>query len=272
MSKKIINKTIIDNDKVIKERNDKVISLYDYLDSRGFDQHPNIININDGFIESEYIKSYNKYEIIEGVDFIKTVATLHSKTMEYKSVSKNKYRKVYDKIIGNIEYLKKYYENIISNIEDEVFMSPSHYLLIRNYSVIDGALKYGKNNIKKWFKLVSNKTKERVCIVHNNLSFDHFIRGDKNYLTSFDNYLVDTPVLDLYTFYKKEGFKLNFNELLKEYNKINELTQDEKLLLNVLISIPIKITEVEDEYLNCLNIRDSLNYLYSCMNIINENK
>ena len=266
---KIKNKVTIKDNYVLKQKNDKIIELYDYLDSRGFNSFPKIIDYDDNNIKSEYIESSKYHEMTKGVELIKTVSLLHYKTLQFKDVSKNKYRKIYDRISSNIEYLKKYYLDKISSIEEEVFMSPSHYLLARNYTSIDSSLKYASDTLKKWFNIVSNKSKERVCVIHNNLSLDHFIKGDKNYLISFDNSLVDTPVLDLYNFYKKEGFKLDFNYLLNEYNQNIELLLEEKLLLNILISIPPKIIEVEDEYLNCRNIKNTFNYIYSGISIIN---
>lgn len=269
MNKTYKNNVIIKDNSVLKKRNDKLINLYDYLDSRGFYSHPEIINVKDDYIETKYIKEQKDYELIKGEKLIKTISLLHLKTIEYKSVSKNKYRKIYDKLIGNIEYLKDYYEKIISKIEQEVFMSPSHYLFARNYSIINESLNYSKNTLKQWFKEVENNSKERVCIVHNNLSLDHFIKGDKNYLLSFDNYLVDTPVLDLYKFYKKDGYKLDFKKLLDFYEETFKLERYEKKLLNVLISIPPKIIEVDDEFDNCINIKDSYDYIYSSMININ---
>lgn len=266
------NKVIINNDKVIKKRNDKVIELYEYLDSVGFDNYPEILNISDENIEYRKVDSIFSHEITSGIEFIKTVSSLHYKTLFFKDVSKNKYRTIYDSISNNIEYLKKYYENIISNIEEEVYMSPSHFLLARNYTIIDSSLKYASNSLKKWFKMVESKSKERVCIIHNNLSLDHFIKGDKNYLLSFDNYLVDTPILDLYKFYKKEGYKLDFNYLLNVYEENLKLLEEEELLLKVLISIPPKIERVKDEYLNCKNIKNTINYIYSGINVTNKNK
>ena len=142
MSKLYKNKVIIDNDIVIKKRNDKLISLYDYLDERGFNNHPDIIDVKKDTIETKFINKSKNYELIKGSSFIKTVSLLHNNTIEYKDVSKNKYKKIYDKLMGNIEYLKNYYEDMISKIEEEVFMSPSHYLFARNYSIIDSSLKY----------------------------------------------------------------------------------------------------------------------------------
>ena len=257
------NSVIIDEDKVIKKRNDKLISLYDYLDSREFYNHPIITDVKDNIIQTKYIESKENNELINGSELIKTMALLHLKTIKYTDVSKNKYKKIYDKLLGNIEYLKSYYENMISKIESEVFMSPSHYLFARNYSIIDSSLKYSKNTLKTWYKSVENNSKVRISIVHNNISSDHFIKGDKNYFVSFDNYLVDTPILDLYKFYKKEGYKLDFKKLLNIYEETFKLEENEKILLYILISIPPKIEFIKDEFDNCNNVKNYLDYIYS---------
>ncbi|MGM9875157.1 MAG: hypothetical protein ACI32H_04470 [Bacilli bacterium] len=272
MSKRFINKVIIDQNKVIKKRNDDVIELYDYLETRNFDNFPKIISKDERNIEYEYIEEKKYHEVTSGVEFIKTVSMLHYKTLFFKDVSKNKYRKIYDKLSNNIDYLKEYYEDMISEIEEEEYMSPSHYLFARNYTALDSSLVYAKKELKKWFNMVSNKSKERVCIIHNNLSLKHFIRGDKNYLISWDKYKVDTPVLDIYNFYKKEGFKLDFKYLMKVYSENIELLEEEKKLLYILISIPPKLINIKEEYLNTINIKEFYDYIYCGMGIVNENK
>ncbi|MBQ6285921.1 MAG: hypothetical protein IJK67_06430 [Bacilli bacterium] len=273
MTKKYKNSVIIDGDNVIKNKGDNSLStLFDYLDDRGFNSHPKIIDEDENTYTMKHIKSENYYEMSRGVEFIKTVSSLHSKTIFYKDVNKNKYRKIYNQISNNIEYLKKYYLELIEKVEQEIYMSPSHYLFARNYSVIDSSLEYSKKELKKWFDLVSNKTKERVCIIHNNLSLDHFMKEGGNYLISWDKHMVDTPILDLYNFYKREGYKLDFNYLLKIYNENLELLKEEKMLLNILISIPLKLEEINDEYLNTINIKNMIDYVCCGITIVNENK
>ncbi len=272
MSKKYKNSVIINDNTVTKKRNDDVIDLYDYLLTRNFDNFPKIISKDERNINYEFIREEKYHEMTKGVEFMKVVSSLHSKTLFYKDVSKNKYKTIYDKLLSNIEYLKEYYENMASNIEETEFMSPSMYLFIRNYSALDSSLVYAEKELKKWYKKVSNNNKERVSIIHNNLSLDHFIRGDKNYLLSWDNYKVDTPVLDIYNFYKKEGFKLDFNYLLKIYNENLQLTQEEKQLLNILISMPPKLINITDESLNTINVKEFYDYIYSGISIVSENK
>lgn len=272
MSKKYINNVIIENDIVKKKYNKNVIDIYDFFNTVGFDNCPKILKYDDEYIIYEYIKKKKYHEKIIGNDFIKLVSLMHNKTMYYKDVSKSKYKKIYNNLNGNIEYLKKYYEKIIDEVENEMFMSPSHYLFARNYSIIQSNLNIASSLLNKWFRLVENKTTERVCVVHNNLSLKHFIKSDIDYLVSFDGALIDTPILDLYKFYIKEGYKLNFNYLFKIYNDNMNLLEEEKILLYILIIIPIKIEWINNEYIDIVNIKNIFNYIYTSLSIINENK
>ena len=169
MSKKYKNSVQIDEDRVIKKRSNDLLELYEYLDTVRYDNYPEIIDINDREVTTKYIKEEKYHEVSKGVELMKTLSMLHYKTMFFKDVSKNKYKTIYNKLLSNIEYLTKYYEEAIEEIENEELMSPSHYLFARNYSAIDGSLKYAKEELKKWFKIVEYKSKERVCINHNNV-------------------------------------------------------------------------------------------------------
>ena len=215
MSKKYKNSVLIEDGIITKKRNNDLLELYEYLDTVNFNNYPEIIDINDREVKTKYIKEEKYHEVSTGTELIKTLSMLHYKTMFFKDVSKNKYKNIYDKLLSNIEYLTKYYETAIEEIENEEFMSPSHYLFARNYSAIDSSLKYAKEELKKWFKIVEFKSKERVCINHNNISLEHFIHGDKNYLIS---YLT-----------KKNDLALQFNYFKKvKLEKNNSKNDNEK--------------------------------------------
>ena len=271
MNKKIKNSVYIENETIRKKKDNNVIELYEYLKIQNFENIPEIIEIDDKYIRYEKITETKYYEKSKGLEFIKTVALLHYKTLFFKEVSKNKYREIYNKLLGNIEYLKEEFDSMITKIELEEFMSPSHYYFARNYSIILQSLNYAKKELKEWFKIVENKTKERVCVIHNNLSLSHFLKGDKNYLISFEKHLVDSPVVDLYKFYKKEGYRLDFSLLLEEYNNTLALLPEERKLLNILIALPPKIIEIEDEYLNTIEMKNVFDYIYNGIKIVNEN-
>ena len=44
------------------------------------------------------------------------------------------------------------------------------------------------------------------------------------------------------------------------------------MLLNILISIPPKIDKINNEYENTLNIKNTINYIYSGINVVSKNK
>ena len=144
----------------------------------------------------------------------------------------------------------------------EIYPSPSHYLIERNFSIILGSINFIKVETKRWFKLVQDKTKERVCIVNNNPKKEHVIIGDKSYLTNWDNYMVDTPIIDLYKLYKVDNNYKDFYDLYKEYSKNFNLTNEEKKLFFIMISIPPKIDFLDNEILNTKIVNDLINYQY----------
>ena len=50
------------------------------------------------------------------------------------------------------------------------------------------------------------------------------------------------------------------------------LLKEEKMLLNILISIPPKLEELSDEYENTINIKNTIKYICSGIEIVNKNK
>ena len=265
------NKVILCDDYVLKKYNYNVLEIYSLFDMCGFDNYCDILSYDDDYIRYRFLKNKNNFERIRGIDFINVVALMHNKTQKYIEVDSSKYKNIYDLILGNINYLKEYYDNMIESIEFERYMKPSSYLIARNYSVIIQSLNYASSSLEKWFKRVENNLSDRVCVIHNNLSLDHFIFSDKPYLISFDRAMVDTPVLDLYILYKKEFNNLNFDLLFNEYNNIFSLSEDEKLLFYILISITPKIEINNDEFNDCININYIFKYIYKTLKFINKN-
>ena len=167
-------KVIIVSDEVNKyviKKNQRNQEIFEYLRNRSFDYYPKILNdSNDSYEISEYI--YDDYIPDEQkmLDLIKLVSLLHNKTTHYKEVDFADYKTIYETLSNNIEYLYSYYNDIITLIETKVYMSPSEYLLARNISKIFGSLNFSKQELEKWYKLVENKTKQRVVVLHNNLN------------------------------------------------------------------------------------------------------
>lgn len=263
-------KIIVEEDRsyVIKSKKKDLKELYDYLELKGFTSFPKVLEEDENNVRYEYIESVYVTDDERGKELIKTVADLHYRTTYFKDVSRKKYKEIHYKITNNIDYLKDYYNKLIEKIDSTEYMSPYDYLIARNYSIIMSALMYAEREINSWYKLVQNKDTERVSVIHNNIRTSHFIKGDKGYLLNWDYSVVDTPILDLYKFYKKEYKNYNFKSLLKEYNNSFSLNEEEIKLLSVLISIPDKI-ELQNNVLNSVRAaKNILDYIYITNNLI----
>lgn len=248
---------------IVKEKTNDIKSIYNYLKSRNFDYFPDLID--------DSRKEVNVFLKIEDTmmpkeqrvdDLIDTVSLLHNKTSYYKEVSEDNYKEIFENIKSNIDYEKDFYNKLYDIIKTEIYMSPSHYSLIRNMYKILSALDFCDSELTLWYDLVENERKQRVALLHNNLEADHFIRADKNYLVSWDYAKIDTPVLDLVKFYKNEYFNYDFDSIIKRYFSKYPLLESERKLFFILISLPPLVELNDTEYKNCINVRKCLDYIF----------
>lgn len=253
----------------IKQRIKDNQYIYDYLKSRNFNYLPKIISKeNDEYEITEHVESYNIPNEQKMLDMINLVSLLHNKTTHYKETTEDDYKEIYEDIKNNIEYLYSYYNDLINIIDTKVYMSPSEYLLARNISKIFNALNYTNNEIENWYKIVKEKRKKRLVVIHNNLELDHFIENDKHYLISWDKSKIGIPIFDLYKLYTKHGIEYEFTEILKKYEKNYPLYEDERKLLFILISLPEKIEYSKSEYENTKITKRMINMIEKAEKII----
>lgn len=263
---KIIGKAKIyetdDGKYVVKKEKKDLSNLFDYLSSRGITTFANRINKIDDLIRYEYVETSNFINDSDYIEFIKNVAILHYKTAYFKTESRKVFKDIYNKLIDKVDYLKDYYNKLIEKIDNEHFMSPSSYLIARNYTIISSNLYFIERELNSWYNLVKDQTKTRVCIVNNNLKFDNFIKGNKLIFTSWDNYLVDTPIIDIYKIYRNEYKSTDMTTLFKEYNRVFKLNDEEIKLFNIMISFPISINLECSEYNKVRSVKEMLDYTY----------
>ncbi|MBE6158512.1 MAG: hypothetical protein E7159_01650 [Firmicutes bacterium] len=263
-------KTIIfntnNNKLILKESNKDINELFNYLHSRNFNNIPDIIKSTNNINIYNYIDDINYSKEQRSIDLINTIISLHKKTSYYKDVTIDKYKEIYDNILSNINYLKENYNNYYDTFFKEIYHSPSHYLFLRNFTKINNNLDFCKKELDNYYDLVKEKTDVRVSTIHNNLSLDHFIKSDKDYLISWDKSTIDIPILDIISLYKKEYLNINFNNLLNKY--ITILNEDEIKLLFILLSLPPLIKFDNNEFISCINIRNTLDYIYKTEELI----
>ncbi len=236
--------------------------LYKYLESRSFNYIPSISkDSREDMVVFEYVEDIYLDKDQKILDLINLVSLLHNKTFYYKEVTNDKYKEIYNNIKDNILYIDDYYSSLFNEYILEEYNSPSHYLFLRNYSLIYNACRYCLDRLESWYLEIKDKNKQRVVLVHNNLKLEHMIKNSNEYLISWDNYTFDSPVLDLVNLYKNEWENVSFKEVIDTYNSSFELLEEEKLLFNILISIPYKINLDSSEYLRCREFRRLINYL-----------
>lgn len=256
-------------DFLIKEKNKDLNELYNYLISRGFDNFPKLIDSSR--------KDINVFEYVESItmpkeqmcdDIIDLIASLHNKTSYFKEVSEDKFKSIYEDIKGNISYLKNYYDTLYEIGFSEVYMSPATYQLMRNFYKINAALDFCNREIDEWYELIRGEAKIRVSIVHNNLSIEHFLKGSKEVLISWDNYLVDTPIIDIVKLYKNEYLNMNFSEILERYFYKFPLLPYEQKLLFILITIPPEIKTEDNIFMQCRENNKVIDYVFKTEDLI----
>lgn len=266
----IKNNTRIIDDKIVlkKKKNNDLNNVYKYLKSRSFDYFPEPITIDNlyevySFLEDTYEPSEQK-----ATDIMHLLGLLHSKTTFYREIDIDKNKEIYENISDELEYLNNFYNDLITMIEKEVYMSPSGYLIARNINIIFGSIYYAKHNLEEWYKKIDNNKNERVVNIHNNISLDHYIKNEKPYLISWNKSRIDSPIYDLLSFYKNHYLDFDFDDLFHFYESGYPLKEDERLLLFTYMAIPYKIEIISDEYEMCIKINKMIEYLYKTSNLI----
>lgn len=268
--KKINNAILVsykDKKYIFKENKEDVDKIFTYLESRNFNYFPNSYR-KDKYNISEYIEDLSLSKEEKSIDLINLVSLLHAKTTHYKNIDIDDYKIIYEDIDKKLNELLEYYLSLNDYIDNEIFMSPSNYLLVRNITKIYALIDYLKNELSSWYDLIKKHDKQRVVLNHNNLKLEHLIRNTNSYLISWDKAKFDLPIYDLYNLYKQNYKDIDFSVLLNEYEKRYPLKEEEKKLLFILISLPDKLDLVNNDYLNTKKVKELLDYIYKTDKII----
>lgn len=253
---------------VLKENKGNNNNIYKYLSSRNFDYFPKIISQDENSIMFEYLEDIDYDSSQRAFDIIHLIALLHSKTTYYKEIDYEEYKNIYEETKEKINYINNYYLDIINVIESKIYMSPSEYLIARNISKIFSCIYFCKNELDSWYELIKDKKRKRVVTLHNNLKLENLIKNKNIYLISWDSSKIDLPIYDFINFYNKYALDFDFSILLEEYERIFPFLEEEKRLLNVLISIPEKIDISYNEYEMVKKVRKLLDKIYKTENLL----
>ena len=253
---------IFNNEYVIKEEREDLLDTYKYLLSRSFDYFPEIIKTNEKEFYYKFIEDVKEPKEEKLLDLLNLLSLLHSKTTFFKEIDIDYYKEIYENIKNKINDTKKYYNDLMDIIDNTIYMSPSNYLLARNSTIIFNAIEYANRKIDLWYELIANKRKIRMVTIHNNATLNHYIKGTKPYLISWNKSKIDMPIYDIISVYKNHYLEFDFVEELKLYFNKYPFTEEEMILFLTILSIPEKIKYHENEYQTVTNIRKIIDYIY----------
>ena len=266
--KKIGNSTIITTNtkKYVIKNNTRKSDFYDYLLTRNFNNFPTVytkvgdeIELMD-YIEDNDIPTEQRLE-----DIIYLTSILHVSTTFDKAIDVDNIKEIYESLIDKQNSLMKYYLDIQNAIEEEVYTSPSNYLLIRNISLIYLCLNKSKEYLEKWYREIEKNKSIRYVYIHGNLRESHLIENNNLYLISWDKSRIDFPVFDLENFYRNSYANISLDDMLGIYEVKYPLKKEEKYLLFSLLLIPKKIDFKLLEYPKIKEVSNVVLYLESVL-------
>lgn len=255
-----------------KKKNNNVFDIIKYLKSRHFN---NFLEFNsrenDDFYMTRFINDSILLEEDRAMELVYLVSLLHNRTTFYKSISLDEVKCFYEDKINEIERIKSYYDNLCYLYIDNVFLSPSKYLLIRNISLIFKSLDLSKKYLDMWYEIMKNKKSKRIVLNHNNLSLSHILVDNNSYLINWDNACFDVPIIDLCSFFKNEFLNIDIQTMFNVYFSKYQLFKEEICLLYCNLLICSKIEFFSSEIENCKNVYMLINYINKVNDFILEN-
>ena len=269
---KKINSVYLVSDKTITyaiKLNTNNYDIYKYLLSKGFNYFPdNYSNVDVNYDITKYIIPLEVNQTEKVNDYLKLLSILHFKTSYKREVNLDEIKINYEKIINEINDLRRYYISINDKLDKERFLSPADYLLLRNITLIYSVLNIIEKLLNKTYEKIKDSKSIRVALLHNNLSLDHLIINEGEYLISWDKSYFDSPINELNSFYRKYYNYIDINDFLLIYEKSNKLSAIEKALLIIVLSVPKKIEFINNNYENTMLVNNEINYLKSIYELL----
>lgn len=249
MSKIIINNKI----KQIKKREKK--ELYNYLKNKNF--YNFLEPIEEDRVYETYINTTDKLpKKDKAIELISVVALLHNKTTTYEDLNSDSIKEIYEFYKKEILKIKDYYYSLQDRFEENIYLLPAEYLLLRNISNIYKLINKSEELLDSWYKSKQKDFKIRKCLLHQNLNTDNLKQiNNEQFLTNWDNYKEDLVIYDFINFYKNEYKTIEMTSLFDLYLSKYPLNNTEIKLLLSILAIPPKILFNKTNYENTVNIK-----------------
>lgn len=255
-----------------KKKRQDIADIISYLKAKHFNNVLEFLSDeNDEFEVTRYISEVPLLNEDKAMEAIYLISMLHNKTTFYKSISLDEVKCFYEQKVDEITNLKSYFDNLCYIFDENLFMSPSQYLFVRNITILYNALDYSKYYIDKWYNIMKNKTTKRVVMNHNNLELSHVISSDNTYFINWNEASIDVPIMDLYKFFRNNFLLIDICSLFQVYTSKYQLFKEEYYLLFSLLLIPLNFEFLDCEIENTKMVYDNYKYLSSVLSFISKN-
>ncbi|MFR1686411.1 MAG: hypothetical protein ACLSVX_04505 [Massilimicrobiota timonensis] len=202
--------------------------------------------------------------------YFETLAYLHEHSFYDMKVNQQYFHTLEKDVLKVINERFQYYEKMIESYENEVYRSPSQWMLVMNYYRIYDALALAKQYLSQYMNCIQECHSIRICLTYKNFDYQHISLKHKC-LISLDYMEMDLPIYDIFDMYQKiPDILFDLDCLSQSYLKKFELRKEEKLLLCCLMNIVPIIQFEHDEIDNIIKLSRLLYYLDSVHHFITQ--
>jgi len=191
----------------------------------------------------------------KNLQLFRELARLHTLSAKEITVSHEERTEHYEKTIQQLEKHQEFLDGFIDECEKKTYMSPFELLYCLYYNEISQALRFSKSKFEEWYESTKENDKARMVITHGKLSSEHFLFDDRGYgfFINFENARYGSPIHDLLPYLSRAlntSPKRNDTALdwVYHYFKYFPFKEDEKLLFNSYLALPIPIMQVAESY------------------------
>lgn len=134
--------------------------------------------------------------------YFETLAYLHEHSFYDMKVNQQYFHTLEKDVLKVINERFQYYEKMIESYENEVYRSPSQWMLVMNYYRIYEALALAKQYLSQYMNCIQECHSIRICLTYKNFDYQHISLKHKC-LISLDYMEMDLPIYDIFDMYQK---------------------------------------------------------------------
>ncbi len=258
------------NKLICKNKKTNLLEIHNYLKAKKYDTFlPLLNNYNDNIEIYPYIEEKITDKSSKAIDLIYELSMLHIKTTSYEEVNLDNIKKLFEDLTNRCNYLYKYYLDLQDYIENNVYMAPAEYLLIRNISLIYKALLLAKEKLNAWYNTKEDKV--RYVLLNNNLKLSNFLIGARNYFLNWNYSKRDRVVYDFLNFFQNNYLDIDMKSLYDLYQSKYKYTKNEEYLFFCLLLLPWEIDFNNSNYINTIKVKNLIIYIEKVLSFLEDN-